>query len=145
MYSSYQAVLHLRAIIATSMHWQIVKAVMQKKDAKIATDLVRKLKARGLEDPGSRPDANTYNQAISILAKTKSVGGALEAQNMFDDMMNEANTTGVYPSTDTFNALMNCSLKSGPKRGRAHIERLLSSWLILVMMVMNMLVQINSL
>lgn len=98
-----------------------------KKYAKIATDLVRELKARGLENPGSRPDVNTYNQVISILAKTKSVGGALEAQNIFDDMMNEANTTGVYPSTDTFNALMNCWLKSGPKRGRAHIERLLSA------------------
>lgn len=97
------------------------------KDAKKATGLVRELMARGLEDPGSRPDVNTYTQVISILAKTKSVSGAKEAQNIFDDMMKEANATGVYPSTDTFNALMNCWLKSGPKRGRSHIERLLSA------------------
>jgi len=103
------------------------KSTNTKQDADKATDLLNNLKARGSQHGGSRPDVNTYNQVISILAKTKSASGAMQAQRIFDDMAKEANATGVYACTDTFNALMNCWLKIGPKRGRSHIERLLST------------------
>jgi hypothetical protein len=96
-------------------------------DAEYSLSLLNHLKAQCIKDPRLRPDCNTYKQVIAIHAKTKSFSGALTAQSLFEEMMNGVNSTATawVPTTDVFNSLMNCWLKSGPKGARSRIEYLL--------------------
>ena len=98
-----------------------------KRDADRASSILHELKARAVEDVELTPDVNTYNQVLSTFAKMHSFEGAMQAQAIFDEMMNESNATSVHPNTNTFNAVMNCWLKAGPKSGRSSIERLLNT------------------
>mmetsp|Transcript_15397 Transcript_15397/g.29006 ORF Transcript_15397/g.29006 Transcript_15397/m.29006 type:complete len:864 (+) Transcript_15397:110-2701(+) len=97
------------------------------KDAECALAMLNDLKVKSLKDARLLPDSNTYKQVISIHAKTKSVSGAMTAQSIFDELINNAKFTVLKPTTDIYNALMNCWLKSGSKRGRQRIENLLSN------------------
>lgn len=96
-----------------------------KRDAECANIMLNQLKNKCLKDPRLRPDLNTYKQVISIQAKTRTFNGAVRAQSIFDEMMVGTNSTVLIPTTDIFNALMNCWLKSGSKRARHRIEQLL--------------------
>lgn len=98
------------------------------KDAEVALSMLNDLKVKSVNDPRLLPDGNTYKQVISIHAKTKSISGAIAAQSIFDEMMSGSKPTASDPTsaTDIFNAMMNCWLKSGSKRGRQRIESLLA-------------------
>jgi PPR repeat. len=97
-------------------------------DAELALSILNEIKKKSVKDPRLLPDSNTYKQVISIYAKTKSVSGAMTAQLIFDEMMSGSKSMSMesMPTTDTFNALMNCWLKCGSKRGRQRIESLLA-------------------
>jgi hypothetical protein len=103
------------------------KSNSPKSDAKKAKTVLQELKARSTDAVGLAPDVNSYNQVIKILAKLRDFDSSMQAHAIFDEMLDDSNTTGVYPDTDTFNALMNCFLKSGPKKGRQYVERLLKT------------------
>lgn len=103
------------------------KSKNPKIDAEKANEIFQKLKTRNDHDIDMSPDINSYNQVISVYAKVRSFNSAMQAHAIFDDLIDNSNTTGVFPNTDTFNALMNCFLKSGPKRGRHYVERLLQT------------------
>lgn len=96
-----------------------------RRDAQKAIRLLEDLKNRCIDDKSLAPDLNTYNQIIKICGKVREFDYSMKAHAIFDEMRNDSNETGVYPDTDTFNALMNCFLKSGPKRGRIYVEKLL--------------------
>lgn len=58
----------------------------------------------------SRPNTNTYNQVLSALARRR--GFENKAQQVFDEMLESPD---MEQNTDTFNAILNCWLKSQDK------------------------------
>ena len=115
----------------------------RKQDAKDALELLSKIEEKAQRDSIFQPDINTYNQIFSIFAKSGRVEYAKEATSLLYKIVEKleytlSDTSGkarthslVYPTTDTFNAVMNCWLKADLKNARNKVETLLDKMISL--------------
>ncbi|GFH56503.1 hypothetical protein CTEN210_12979 [Chaetoceros tenuissimus] len=139
-FSSIQSYNYYLYALANRVH---ASSSQRKQDANDALELLQNIEEKALKDSIFQPDINTYNQVFSILAKSIRVEYAKEATSILNKIVENveytlSDTSGnarthslVYPTTDTFNAVMNCWLKADPKNARNKVEMLLDKMITL--------------